>query len=151
MLKLVRSVSEVNVSALMSVYSRELGDFRLEQRFYSDLMEFFHAENAFYALWEESGTYCAALRVEPFADGLLVAGLETHPAMRNKGYATKLLGNIVAMTKEKLYSHVARSNAASLKVHMRCGFSVIKDYARYLDGSVSHSAVTLCIEKNADT
>lgn len=144
MLRVARSVREIDVPALMAVYSVENANYRIEQQFYLDLLSFFEADEARYALWEVDGVYCAALRLEPFEDGFLIAGLQTHPSMRNRGLASLLLSAVVNESEKRLYSHVERKNKASMRVHRKCGFSVLLDYARYLDGSVSGNAVTMC-------
>ena len=63
---------------------------------------------------------------------------------QEKGYAEKLIRAVQAQFSEKIYSHVSKKNAASLAVHEKCGFRQVLDYAKYIDGSVSRTAVTLC-------
>lgn len=150
MLKFARDVKDIRITDLMAVYS--LRDSYSEmQIFYLDLLSFFEEPLAVYALWEEGDRYCAALRLEPYGDGLLVAGLETHPDMRNRGYATMLLSAAVREANSKLYSHVDRHNLTSVRVHEKCGFKAVLDYAVCLDGGVSQRAITMCANKNADT
>ena len=104
---------------------------------------FFKIEGAYYALWEESGRYCSALRLEPYEDGFLLAGLETKKDCRGKGFAAKLMQAVLQLETKPVYSHVSRKNIASLRTHEKCGFRKISDCARYIDGSVSSNAVTL--------
>ena len=119
-----------------------------EQEFYSYLREiFFKTSHARYFIWEESGSYLSALRLEPYQDGLLLEALETHPQHRRKGYAAKLMeaalqyaGNV------KIYSHVGKKNTASLRTHKKCGFRPILEYAVYADGSVNDRCRTLLHE-----
>lgn len=101
-------------------------------------------------VWEEAGRYCSALRLEVYGDGYLVAGLETMPELRRRGYGKQLLLAAAAWLSAhhggRLYSHVSKRNQASLATHRACGFVQVKDLVRYLDGFVSDRAVTLCLE-----
>lgn len=119
-----------------------------EQEFYQYLEQvFFRTPNAVYAVWEERGKYFSALRLEPFRDGLLLEALETRPEMRRKGYAKTLIHAVLRQIEDvKIYSHVRKSNTASLRTHESCGFRVCMDYAVYVDGSVRNDTVTLCYE-----
>lgn len=119
-----------------------------EQDFYGYLQEcFFPTEGAFYAVWSPEGRYAAALRMEPYRDGLLLAALETAPQARGKGYAKALVKAVQAYLSEKkpgvVYAHVEKRNLPSLTVHYACGFQKISDNAIYIDGSVLRSSVTL--------
>ena len=118
-------------------------------RYYTDV--FLKMRDAFCAVWEEGGEYISALRVEPYKDGYLLSGLETAPQKRNLGYATTLLREVLAYLRKNQWlpvcCHVSRTNAASLQVHRACGFYEILDYAAYIDGTVSRSAVTLKVDK----
>ena len=119
-----------------------------ESDFYNYLRSvFFRQPDSFYAVWEAEGRYKAALRLEPYSDGLLLCALETAPEDRNRGYATQLIRAVQRYLSElddgKLYSHVSKRNAASLAVHNKCGFVIMKDYAVYADGSVLHNSYTL--------
>lgn len=118
-----------------------------EQDFYSYLKDcFFITENAVYALYELDGRYVSALRYEPYKDGFLISALETKPAERMKGFASRLLMEVLPQISGKVYSHVSKNNVASLAVHEKCGFRIISDQARYLDGSVNSWSFTLCKE-----
>ena len=160
MLHLATKLQELNFSQLMEVYeegNRENGEIfypdlpegqqmlRAEQSFYQYLREgFFPVDGAVYAMWMENGVYVSALRLEPYEDGLLLEALETAPTQRRKGYAEKLIRAVQKQFPQKIYSHVSRKNAASLMVHQKCGFRQVLDYAKYIDGSVVRTAVTLC-------
>lgn len=122
-----------------------------EQNFYEYLHEsFFKYPDAIYAVWEENGKYISALRLEPFRDGFLLEALETRPTMRKKGYAAQLIKAVQNRLAEqgggRIYSHVNKKNAASLNAHKACGFSIILDYAVYIDGSVNRRAYTLIFD-----
>lgn len=160
MLLIAKQLHEISFGALMEVYREgnqengalmhpELPEsqqiFNAEQAFYQFLAEvFFVTEGAVYVLWEEGGKYASALRLEPYGDGLLLEALETAPAYRRKGYAERLMRAVQEKFPQKIYSHVSKRNKASLAIHKKCGFRQIHDHARYIDGSVSTNAVTLC-------
>ena len=116
-----------------------------EQDFYQYLSEiFFRTSGAAYLIWEEQGKYISALRLEPYRDGLLLAALETHPQMRKRGFAEKLVKAALEYAGDiAVYSHVSKKNAASLRTHEKCGFEKILDYAVYADGSVNDRCCTL--------
>ena len=151
---IARSVRELDPGCLMDLYSVP-GNSSQTNRFYEDLIAFFRQRESFYGVLCDGDRYLAALRIEPFLDGVIVTGMETDPTMRRKGYATHLLGSVLnIMAREgcyKVYSHVEKRNFPSLCVHERCGFSVVLDYAVLLDGSVSNSYVTLLKIITADS
>ena len=163
MLTLARSLREIRFSELMEVYSETnekeakkrfgnpegFGLQQAEQDFHAYLRQvFFRTEGAVYALWSESGRYVSALRLEPYRDGFLVSGLESHPGFRGRGYARDLLTQVQAAFPKgtRLYSHVAKGNIPSTKVHERSGFFCISDRAIYLDGSVDSKCNTFFFE-----
>lgn len=122
-----------------------------EQDFRQYLQEvFFRTNGALCAVWEESGKYVSALRLEPYKDGLLLEALETAPAERKKGYAATLIREVQRYLMEqgpvKLFSHVNKKNTASLRTHEKCGFSVISDHAVYISGSVDYRCCTYLYE-----
>lgn len=90
----------------------------------------------------------SALRIESYRNGVLVTGLETAPNFRNRGYAESLLSAVMDHLSECgsnfVYSHIDKRNAASLRVHEKCGFSRIRDSAVLLDGTVTTGMYTLC-------
>lgn len=142
MLKIITSMSQLDTQQLMAVYresNQENGSIffpdpstdeqllRAEDRFLDYLREdFFQQKDAFYCVWAPVGAYQAALRLEPYRDGLLLEALETKPDARRKGYATALLRSVLDHLRttpyNKVYSHVAKNNVASLTVHKKCGF-----------------------------
>ncbi len=162
MLLLAKKCSELNFSQLMAVYEegnlenarmfwQELSEaellLRAEESFYSYLQgDFFRTRGAYYAIWEENGRYCSALRIEPYQDGVLLEALETRPDCRRRGYAAMLMQAVLAQETRKIYSHVGKKNIASLRTHEKCGFRKLLDHAVYIDGSVSSNAFTLCKE-----
>ena len=160
MLKLFYKLRELDFEQLMAVYeegNRENAEEffpddtptvqmeRAKQSFEEYLREdFFRVSGALYAVWEENGEYVSALRLEPYEDGWLLEALETKPIKRRKGYAAKLIAAATEqIPKGPIYSHVGKRNAASMAVHLKCGFKKILDHAKYVDGTITHYSVTL--------
>jgi hypothetical protein len=77
-----------------------------------------------------------------------LAGLETATNMRRKGYASGLIKSIIEYCEANaylpIYSHISNNNIPSIKAHINNGFSVLKDFAVYLDGSVDRKSKTYC-------
>ena len=164
MLILAHNMRDLSFSKLMDVYIEgnmenakdrwsDLSEgqklLRAEQDFHQYMTEvFFRTSGAVYAIWEENGKYISALRLEPYRDGLLLEALETAPSCRRQGYAEKL---ILAVRDQfgdmKIYSHVNKRNLPSLRVHEKCGFCRILEYAVYIDGSVNRRCCTLCSDQ----
>ena len=163
MLKLVYQFRDLDFGKLMAVYSQsneeniqefypneahETGLRKVHVSFEDYLRgDFFRVKGAFYAIWEENAAYICALRIEPFEDGLLLEALETMPAYRRAGYASRLIHGVLEMLPEGsiVYSHVHKRNAPSLATHRRCGFAKCLDYAKYVDGTISRNACTMKI------
>lgn len=165
MLKVIEHLNDLDIRKLMNVYKESnrkhglkayrnlpenLQILNAEQDLYAYLELFLGADDTFYALWVAEGVYKAALRVEPYSDGLIITGLETKPDARRNGYGAQLVQEVIRYLKlrfqGKLYSHVERSNIASMKLHHKLGFSKISDSATYIDGSFHRDAVTFCLE-----
>ena len=163
MLVICKKLHQIRFGQLMAVYedgNRENGQdcypnlsageqmLRAEQDFYQYLQDdFFSAEEAAYYLWQINNRYVSALRLEKYRDGLLLEALETIPENRGKGYASFLIRAVQQLPElegKKIYSHVGKMNAASLKTHQKCGFEIISDRAVYIDGSVNDRCYTLC-------
>ena len=147
-MKIIHSVKAIDFRLLADVYiqsSREQGRLNYpgypvqqqillaEQELYGDLKCFFDTVNSFYAVWEIEGRYVSALRMEPYQDGMILEGLETAPQDRGNGYAKKLVSAVLSELSKHgngiIYSHVDNKNAASMAVHLACGFEKVKDCA----------------------
>ena len=147
MLTVAKSMGQLRFSQLAEVYETET--LEAEQALYDFLRHDFFP-NGICCLWEEKGRYVAVLRLQPWKDGWLLDGLQTHRDHRRKGYAKSLvLASLEKANVEKVYVHIQRQNAASIALHTACGFQKICNYATYLDGSVYHSADTYLYEKQA--
>ncbi len=167
MLCIAQNLGELSFRRLMDVYveaNRENGAWLAPQEpedrqlqigeddFYSFLHDvFFKRDGVCCAMWVVDETYVSALRLEPYRDGLLLEALETAPDCRRSGFAKSLIqavqGWLAQRGSVRLYSHVGKQNEASMRVHLQCGFRVIKDSAAYIDGSVNNRACTLIYEK----
>lgn len=164
MLEIITSMSQLNSEQLMAVYLEEnrkngrknFPDCGVEEQlkkaenaFLSYLREdFFSQQGVFYAVWLADGRYLSALRLEKYRDGFLLAGLETAPAARRKGYAYALLRESLQYLRDReckaVYSHVDKRNAPSLRVHDKCGFQRISEFATLIDGTTTQNSCTLC-------
>lgn len=159
MLLIATDLSRISFGKLMEVYEegnaenaaefypkmdRNAGILQAEQDFYAYLTEFFFpTSGAFYAIWEEQDDYRSALRMEPYRDGYLLEAVETAPFWRKRGYASRLLSNVLKQVNAPVYSHVHKENQPSLRLHGKCGFVRIAESADMIDGTVSHACCTL--------
>ena len=156
MLKVIRNINQLPFGEVMQVYlqsnlqkakldhfGRADGLLQAEMDFYAYLRDgFFRTDGAYYCLWEDNRQVVSALRMEPYEDGLLLTGLETHPDCRGKGYACALMAAALEQAQCPVYSHIDRHNFASIAVHKKCGFEKVTNFAVFLDGSVSRNADT---------
>ena len=161
MLVVFRSMKGLPLDQLMEIYIQSNTEGEHEQedgrlaRNEAALMDYLRYElfpEGACFLWQEQGRAVSALRCEPYRDGVLLAGLETLPEARGKGYATKLvmgtLERLRSEAVEKIYVHIHRDNAPSLAVHRRCGFVRLKSGALLLDGSYSPAYDTFLMDYN---
>ncbi|MBP3700746.1 MAG: GNAT family N-acetyltransferase [Lachnospiraceae bacterium] len=171
MLKWIHRMEELDFNALMEIYAEaciENGqefwpDLPAEEQirhsqehFRSYLQEqFFAKPEAVYAVWLVEGRYVTALRLEPKWDGLLMEALETRPDARCQGHASALITAVqenfrtfppIASPTTKIYSHVRKTNLASLRTHERCGFQRHKDHILRYDGTTSDQFYTMLWE-----
>ncbi|MBE6943485.1 MAG: GNAT family N-acetyltransferase [Ruminococcaceae bacterium] len=166
MVEVIRSLPELPFGELMSVYeegnrdngaerypdlSANLQLLEAEQDFYAYLKCFFLQEDSFYVLWRQDGELVSALRIEPYQDGWLLAALETKPGYRNRGYAKRLVRELLTYMEETkrlpVYSHISKRNISSQKVHLSCGFRAILPYAVYADGTTNDLCNTYIYDK----
>lgn len=162
-LKIFHRLGELNFRQLMDVYlednvengkafypdlppDRQIEE--AEQSFYQYLaMDFFRQKDAFCAVWEVQGRYVSALRLEPYRDGMLLEALSTAPEYRRRGFAAALIRAVLqGLPSGKIYSHVGKDNAPSLRTHGFCGFRRIRENAVYIDGSVNDRCCTMMYE-----
>ncbi len=165
MLQIVHSMKALSYPELKSIYFESIMErgyrdypglseyqrhFEAEQDFYFYLQDFLKQADSFLALWVPEGVPAAALRCEPYRDGYLIEGLETAPQQRNRGFASQLLQAVVNELRKSVccpvYSHIAKDNGQSEKVHLKCGFRKISDMAVYIDGSADYRCNTFCYQ-----
>ncbi len=153
MLQIFTSTKELKFRELCSVYADDLTNqednllsLEAEQNFYLFLINFLKLPDTFYAVWVINSQYVSALRVESYRDGVLLTGLYTRQEFRGKGYAEALINNTLSHLFrrgiQKIYSHIRNDNISSIRVHLKCGFEKINDYAAYIDGSVDWRSAT---------
>lgn len=134
MFESVRSLAKLPFTQLMELYGPEEN----VDSFYRYLQDvFFRTPEARYCLWREGDQVVCALRIEPYLDGYLLNGLQTHPDHRGRGYATQLMGYVLCLSNKPVYSHIDPKNLPSVAVHKKYGFRKIKDTAVLLDGTVT--------------
>lgn len=164
MLSVISSMSQLNIEQLMAVYLE--GNIENGEEYFPDLNsdeqikkaelsfiaylrdDFFRQKDAAYYMWVVDGVYEAALRLEPYKDGLLMEAVETAPGSRRRGYAHSLICAVFSYLKDKsakvIYSHVNKRNLPSLRLHEKCGFHRISESATYIDGTVTQNSCTMC-------
>lgn len=126
---------------------------RLAERDFEEYLRytFFRQKDAVYCVLAENDSYISAARLEPYGDGYLLSALETGPYFRRKGYGKLLLRELINFCTDRgmlpIYSHVANENLSSMGLHLQCGFQIQKEFARFLDGSVSANSKTLVYKK----
>lgn len=162
MFTVIQSLGRLSFESICTVYSQSLQEQAVEhypfleksvqqvearQDFYSFLSDFLKQDDCLLMLWSVEGRYTCALRTEPYRGGFLLTGLETAPGDRRKGYARMLLQHTLSYLQENcsgtVYSHVRKNNLPSMNAHLSVGFTITKDLARLLDGSVDTSYYTL--------
>jgi len=171
MLHWANKMRELNFGQLMELYSE--GNLENAREFYPNLPEnqqilaaeqsfhqylrecFFKTSGARYALWVVDDDYRSALRIEPYREGLLLQALETKPDDRRKGYGYALMMQVLEYLRVRgytsVYSHIAKKNKASLALHSKCGFQLISDSARLIDGTVTQNSCTMYMELKKST
>ena len=120
MLIIASKMSQLRFSALAALY--EADSLQAEQDLYAYLQEDLFPQGLC-CIWVENGCYVSALRMQPWKDGYLLEGLQTHREHRGRGYAKQLLVAALNATPcHKIYAHIRRENAPSIAVHTACGF-----------------------------
>ena len=166
MLKIVKSVNELNIEQFFAVYRdsiRNIGhdfycNFHENQQVKlaeEDLLaylrdDFFRHMDAFIAIWVVDGVYKSVLRIEPYRHGVLLHALETAPDARKMGYAFSLVSAVLEYLKQAecvaVFSHVNKRNHPSLHLHKKCGVRKSTDFAVLLDGTVTQNTCTMTLK-----
>lgn len=165
MLKIAKSVSELNTAQFLAVYAESVRkkaqacyrDFSENQQIdwaEDDLLtylreDFFRQRDAFCAMWLIDGIYISGLQIETYRDGVLLHALETAPDARRNGYAYELVTAVLEYLRQEkcvnVYSHIHKRNIPSLRLHEKCGFQKISDSAVYIDGTVTQNSYTMML------
>ena len=93
--------------------------------------EFLNGTNIYYVL-EIDGVWVSALRLYCLGNNFYyLEALETMPQYRRKGYAVRLLTEVINDLKEKgsfkICDSVGKKNTASLNTHKKCGFKIVSE------------------------
>ncbi len=112
---------------------------RAEEDFLQFLREeFFTRPGPAYYVLEEDGIWRSALRLNRLEEGLYyLEALETRPEDRRRGFALRLLREVLAALRGRglpfrLCDCVAKDNRPSLRVHELCGFCIADTVGRSL-------------------
>lgn len=109
--------------------------------------DFFVQPNSTYYILEEEGSWVSALRLSLVENHdcsrYYIEALETRPESRHKGYASKLLEEVIETLKHEgpfiLCDCVSKHNELSLKTHVKCGFQIVYNEGfDYLQNKVDH-------------
>ena len=113
-----------------------------ETSFVAFLQDFFSSPNNTYYVLEENGIAVSAARLSKIEDFYYLEALETPPACRKLGYASRLLNEIIALLHQRgavdIRDCVSKTNTASLATHKKCGFTIAEENGIcYLSNTVS--------------
>ena len=147
MLHIISSYADLDGPRLMAIYAEsnlentdyffpEIGDKALavkkvEEGFLTFLRdEFFVGPGPAYYVLEEAGEWVSALRLNELKPGFYyLEALETRPDRRRRGYAARLLRQVIDHLKAKgpfrVCDCVSKKNEASIRTHLACGFKMV--------------------------
>ncbi len=113
-----------------------------EQGFLEFVRKFLSEERNRYYILEENGEWVSALRLTHIEDFYYLEALETAEAHRKKGYAVRLLQEVIALLrtrgKVEIRCNVHKKNIPSLATHKKCGFIVAEEHGiNYISGTQS--------------
>ena len=113
---------------------------REEEGFFVEFLEKFMADerNRYYIL-KVDGQWVSALRLTKLDNFYYLEALETAEAHRQKGYGSKLIGEVISALRQHgpvtIRSSVHKKNAPSLATHKKCGFVIDGENGmNYLNG-----------------
>lgn len=155
----IKSYSELDERRMMDLYSegnienaedlypdedRAQAVLKVEESFLDFLKnKFFAAEGSEYFILVENDEWISALRTSRIRDELYyMEALETRPDMRQRGYAKKLLLEVLGELKKRgkfeLYCCVSKKNEPSIRTHLAAGFSIVAENGySYLQNSTN--------------
>lgn len=141
MIFFAKRVSDLDIEKLSHIYCTDSG-FRPDT-FRENVYDYFSMGIGGYAVMQVGEDYVSVARYEPYAEGFLISCLQTEEGFRRRGYAECLIRGVREELSKPLYSHVEKRNHASIQLHNKCGFRLLSDTARLLDGTVTSRYVTL--------
>lgn len=155
----IKSYSELDERRLMDLYSegnienaeelypdddRAQAVRKVEESFLDFLKnKFFASEGSEYFVLVENGEWVSALRTSRIRNRLYyMEALETRPDMRQRGYAKKLLLEVLGELKKRgrfeLYCCVSKKNEPSIRTHLAAGFAIVSENGySYLQNSTN--------------
>lgn len=103
-----------------------------EEHYYVEfLKEFLEKEKNKYYVYEVDGAWVSALRLTRLDGFYYMETLETAPEYRKKGYAAKMIEEVITLLGQRgpviIRSNVDKSNRASLVTHEKCGFRIERE------------------------
>ena len=166
MLLQLNAYSEVDPGKLMELYAE--GNLENAEDLYPDMgkdesvkkveadfltylqQDFFRSTMPTYWILEENGQWVSALRLNRLRPELYyLQALETRPDSRRKGYAARLINEVIDRLKEegpfRICDCVNKRNVPSLRTHLKCGFEIVSEEGYdYLSGETSQRHYGMC-------
>ena len=130
MITLAKNMGQLRFSQVAQLYEAEA--LEAEQALYAFLREDFFP-GGICCLWEEKGRYVAVLRLQPWKDGWLLDGLQTHRDHWRKGYASEAAAACIRVAFEQfgfpaVYSYMNAKNEPSFRTAMKNGMTLVDEY-----------------------
>ncbi|MBQ9969162.1 MAG: GNAT family N-acetyltransferase [Oscillospiraceae bacterium] len=154
LMKLYEDGNRINVPlAFPDCTDTEEGLRKIEEGFTQWLRDdFFPKEENTYYVLEEEGQWVSTFRLTKIDDFYFLEALHTPVALRRRGYAKKLMNEVIQYLKQRgsviLRDNVRKDNEASLAVHRQCGFTIEQeDGIDYLDGQTYPKCYGLIYEE----
>ena len=123
-----------------------------EAYFMTFLEKFFNKEeNKYYILEVEEG-WVSALRLTKLDGFFYMESLETAPQYRGKGYATRLIREVILLLEQRgsvvIRSSVGKKNIPSRETHRKCKFEIENENAvNYLSGETNEHCYGMLYRK----
>lgn len=123
-----------------------------EALFVDFLRSFMKKEQNRYYVLEIGGQWVSALRLTRIDDFFYLEALETAEEHRRKGYAARIINEVIALLRSRgtviIRSNVDKENKASLATHRKCGFKVEQENGKnYLTGHRREYVYGMCYEE----
>ena len=163
MISVAEQVDKLEYSKLCDIYRDDLEKNR--KKFYSAIAEaegieyakqdyYLYLKNVFFRqyrgkmfIYQNDNRYVSVVCLELFEDGMLLNSLVTVSEERRKGYAFRLLSYALDYCKSRpIYAHIYYKNIASQRLHEKLGFTLLRESAHMLDGSVRSDHFTYILK-----